>query len=113
MGHSILQRRQTHSRGTGLTDRAAAQRRLTTRLYQGTSTEFAAREQKPVRIEELFAALEEHNLSNRKGRPRKLPGRWRHLGPQFGAMLAVNLTTTTKYATTFASDSRRGRRTRP
>jgi len=78
---------------TGLTDRAAAQRRLTTRLYQVDKNEFAARDRKPVRIEELFVALKEHNLSNRKGRPRELPGRWRHLGPQFGAMLAVNLTT--------------------
>ena len=78
---------------TGLTDRAAAQRRLTTRLYQVDKNEFAARERKPVRIEELFAALQEHNLSNGKGRPRELRGRWQHLSPPFGAMLAVNLTT--------------------
>ena len=78
---------------TGLTDRAEAQRRLTKRLYQVDKNEFAARERKPVRIEELYAALEENNLSNRKGRPRELPGRWRHLAPRFGAMLAVNLTT--------------------
>ena len=78
---------------TGLTDRAAAQRRLTTRLYQVDKNEFTARERKPVRIEELFTALEENNLSNRKGRPRELRGRWRHLGPRFGTMLAVNLTT--------------------
>jgi integrase len=78
---------------TGLTDRATAQRRLTTRLYQVDKNEFAARERKPIRIEELFTALEEHNLSNRKGRPRELRGRWRHLAPQFGTMPANNLTT--------------------
>ncbi len=79
--------------GTCAGHRDEPQRRLTTRLYQVDKNEFAVRERKPVRIEELFAALEENNLSNRKGRPRELRGRWRHLGPRFGAMLAVNLTT--------------------
>jgi hypothetical protein len=37
---------------TGLTDRAEAQRRLTTRLFQVDRNEFAARERKPVRIED-------------------------------------------------------------
>jgi hypothetical protein len=78
---------------SGLTVRAAAQRRLTTRLFQVDRNELAARERKPVRIEELFAALEEHNLSNRKSRPRELPVRWRHFAPKFGVMPANNLTT--------------------
>ena len=64
---------------TGLTDRGAAQRRLTTRLYQVDKNEFAARDRKPVRIEELFSDLQEHNRTNRKGRARDLRVHWGHL----------------------------------
>jgi integrase len=78
---------------TGLTYRAAAQRRLTTRLYQVDKNEYLERERRPVRIEELFTALEENNLSNGRGRPRDLRGRWRNLSQSFAAMRAINLTT--------------------
>jgi integrase len=78
---------------TGLTDRAEAQRRLTKRLYQVDRNEFAARERKPVRIEELFKDLEEHNRINRKGRARDLRVHWSHLSPPFGSVVANNLTT--------------------
>ena len=78
---------------TGLKDFAAAQRRLTIRLYQIDKNEFVRRERRPVRMEELFAALEENNLSNGRGRPRDLRGRWRNLAPSFAEMCAVNLTT--------------------
>ena len=78
---------------TGLTDRPAAQRRLTKRLYQVDKNEFVARERKPVRVEELFNDLKEHNLINRKGRARDLRGRWSHLSPAFAPIVANNLTT--------------------
>jgi integrase len=78
---------------TGLTDRAAAQRRLTTRLYQIDKNEFAARERRAVRIEELFAALAEHTLNNRPTAAAALGRRWKHLSASFAAMLAANLTT--------------------
>lgn len=61
-----------------LTDYGAAQRRLTIRLYEIDKTEFMQRERRPVRIEELFASVEENNLSNGRGRPRDLRGRWRN-----------------------------------
>ncbi len=78
---------------TGFTSQRKAQDLLTARLAQIGRGEWTERERRPATIEELYLALKDNNLNNRKGRPRELPGRWKNLSPAFAAMAAERLTT--------------------
>lgn len=78
---------------TGTTDYDTAKKLLRQRLHEIDKNEYLARHGRPARVEDLYAALLEHNRVNRKGRVRELPGRWKHLDPVFGGMPAAELTT--------------------
>jgi integrase len=78
---------------TGTTDYGTAKKLLRQRLHEIDKNEYLARHGKPARVEDLYAALLEHNRVNRIGRVLELPGRWKHLNPVFGALAAAQLTT--------------------
>ena len=78
---------------TGTTDYDTAKKLLRQRLHKIDKNEYLARHGRPARVEDLYAALLEHNRVNRKGRVRESPGRWKHLDPVFGGMPAAELTT--------------------
>jgi integrase len=76
---------------TGTTDRAAAQRLLTKRLYQVNQGELVEPESKPVRVEQLWACM----LASTEAEGRSLKDyriHWKHLQPIFGALQARRIT---------------------
>jgi integrase len=78
---------------TGLTSKRKAQDLLNERLRQVSRGELDPREQRPARMEELYLLLETHVKVNRPRSLRDLRGRWRHLQPVFGFVLAAKVTT--------------------
>ena len=84
---------------TGQTSRRKAQDILTERLGQVAKGEWIA-PRKPVRVEELYRALETHNKVHAPQKVRGMAWRWKHLSPAFALVYAINVTTTAidKYA---------------
>jgi integrase len=85
---------------TGLESKRKAQDLLNERLAQVSRGELVPRERRPVRIQDLYDALEEHTKVNRPKSLKDLRGRWRHLRLVFGFVFASKLTTDsiTRYA---------------
>jgi integrase len=80
---------------TSLTSRAEAQRLLNTRLYQVDRGELFDTRKRGARIEELFLAMKENCLNNRReDAAARLAWQWEeHLKTVFANVLAANLTT--------------------
>ena len=78
---------------TGTADIGEAKRLLRQRLHEVDQNTYLARRGRPAKVADLYEALKAEREANRKGRKRELPGRWRHLGPAFGAMPAADVTT--------------------
>ncbi|MGH9544788.1 MAG: tyrosine-type recombinase/integrase [Terriglobales bacterium] len=78
---------------TGSADYDTAKKLLRQRLHEIDKNEYLARHGKAARVRDLYELLEMHNLTNKKGRKRDLPGRWKHLEPAFGTTLAAEVTT--------------------
>lgn len=78
---------------TGSTDYDFAKKLLRQRLHEIDRNEYLVRHGKPARVKDLFADMQGHKLANKKGRKRELPGRWKHLEPAFGSMVAAEVTT--------------------
>jgi len=79
--------------GTGSPDYDAAKKLLRQRLHEIDQNEYIKRQGRPARVRDLYEALKLERETNRKGRKRELPNRWAHLDPEFGAMLAAEVTT--------------------
>ena len=88
-----LYRTEAHPRGDGHDGLRHGEKALRQRLHEIDKNEYLARHGKPARVEDLYAALLEHNRVNRIGRVRELPGRWKHLNPVLGSLVAAELTT--------------------
>jgi integrase len=71
---------------TGLTDKAAAQRLLTTRLFQADRNEYVRREIKPVRVGDLHQMFRARMGAD-------TPRRWLHIKPVFEYMIAAQVAT--------------------
>ncbi len=78
---------------TGTTDWAEAAKILRQRLHEIDQNKYVERKGKPVRIEELYAALKEDTDLKRSRASGDLEGRWKHLKPVFAALRAESLTT--------------------
>jgi integrase len=78
---------------TGFTDYDEAKKLLRQRLHEIDQGQYVARHGKPARVEDLHDILKAHIATNPKARKRDLPGRWAHLKPVFGALLASEVTT--------------------
>src|SRR5215467_13873168 len=78
---------------TGSESKRKAQDLLTERLGQVSRGELIPRERKAVRVQDLYATLEEHTEVNRPNGLKDLRGRWRHLRPVFGFVFASKLAT--------------------
>lgn len=79
--------------GTGSPDFDAAKKLLRQRLHEIDQNEYVKRQSRPARVRDLYEALKLERETNRKGRERELPNRWAHLEPEFGAVLAAEVTT--------------------
>jgi integrase len=78
---------------TGSADHDVAKKLLRQRLHEIDKNEYVKRQGRAARVRDLYDALKVDRDINKKGRKRELPGRWRHLEPAFGAMLASEITT--------------------
>src|SRR5574341_1403360 len=82
-----------HRINTRTRSRAQAVRQLTEVLAQVNRSEFTPPELDPVRVEGLYAALEEDRLANRPRSVEELRRRWKHLKPWFAVRRAGQVTT--------------------
>lgn len=80
--------------GTGSPDHDEAKKLLRQRLHEIDQNEYIKRTGRPARVRDLYDTLKmEREINQKGGRNRELPGRWKHLEPAFGGMLASELTT--------------------
>jgi integrase len=70
-----------------------AKKLLRQRLHEIDKHEFVQQQAKPARVEDLYETMKLDREANGKGRKADLPGRWKHLEPTFGRMLANEVTT--------------------
>lgn len=71
-----------------------AKKLLRQRLHEIDKNEYVKRTGRPARVSDLYDTLKlQRETENKSGRKRELPGRWAHLEPEFGGMLAAEVST--------------------
>jgi integrase len=79
--------------GTGSPDHDEAKKLLRQRLHEIDQNAYIKRTGRPARVRDLYKTLKLEREANLKGRKRELPNRWAHLEPEFGALLAAEVST--------------------
>lgn len=80
--------------GTGSPDFDNAKKLLRQRLHEIDMNEYIKRTGRPARVRDLYDTLKtQREVDGKDGRKRELPGRWKHLEPAFGTMLAAEVST--------------------